>query len=79
MARVRLWITSGLVDLNQHLKQATVRRDIVVQLFRMHRDAGHPDYGSIDMKEVERRAQALAPSVLPVLLFPERLPLPTSC
>ena len=36
IARVRLSITSGLVDLNKHMKQDTVRRDVVVQLIRMH-------------------------------------------
>ena len=44
MSRVRLSITSGLVDLNKHMKEATVRRDVVVQLIRMHKDAGRPDY-----------------------------------
>ena len=42
-SRVRLVISSGLVDLKL-IKQATVRRHIVVQLIAMHRDAGHPDY-----------------------------------
>ena len=30
-ARVQLAISSGLVDLNKHIREATVRRDIVVQ------------------------------------------------
>ena len=59
-ARVRISITAGLVDLNRLIRQATIRRNIVVQLIRMHRDAGHPDYVGIDMREVERRAQTLA-------------------
>ena len=49
------------------MKQATVRRDVVVQLIRMHRDAGHPEYQAIDMKDVERRAQELAPTNEPVI------------
>ena len=40
-ARVRISISVGLVDLNRLIRQATVRRNIVVQLIRMHRDAGH--------------------------------------
>ena len=59
-ARVRISITAGLVDLNRLIRQATIRRNIVVQLIRMHRDAGHPDYVGIDMREVERRAHTLA-------------------
>ena len=42
--RVRVVIDAGLVDLNKLLKQATIRRNIVIQLVRMHRDANHPDY-----------------------------------
>ena len=62
MSRVRLSITSGLVELNKHMKQATVRRDVVVQLIKMHKDAGHPDYKCVDMEEVKRRAEELTPS-----------------
>ena len=62
LPRVRLSITPGLVDLNKHMKQATVRRDVVVQLIRMHRDAGHPDYQGIDMKHVDQRSRELAPT-----------------
>ena len=43
-ARVRIVIKSGLVDLNALIKQAFVRRNIVVELIKMHRDANHPDY-----------------------------------
>ena len=67
MSRVRLSITSGLVDLNKHMKQATVRRDVVVQLIRMHRDAGHPDYQKIFMSRVEKRALELAPTNEPTI------------
>ncbi len=58
-ARVRISIASGLVDLNRLLRQATVRRNVVVQLIRMRRDAGHPDYASLDMRQVELRAREL--------------------
>ena len=62
-ARVRIAISSGLVDLNALIKQATVRRNIVVQLIRMHRDANHPDY-KVDLACVERlRNQAWGPRV----------------
>ena len=59
-ARVRITIAAGLVDLNRLLRQATVRRNIVVQLIRMRRDAGHPDYVGVDMRRVARQAQQLA-------------------
>ena len=66
-ARVRISIKAGLVDLNRLIRQATIRRNIVVQLIRMHRDAGHPDYVGIDMHDVERRAQTLASSDEPCI------------
>lgn len=59
---VQIHISSGLVDLNKHLKHVTVRRHIVVQLIRMFRDAGHVDYQRLDMRDVERRARLLADS-----------------
>ena len=67
LARVRLSISAGLVDLNKHIKQATVRRDIVVQLIRMHRDSGDPDYAGINMQSVEKRARELAPTDAPTI------------
>ncbi len=36
-AHVRIVISAGLTDLNALLRQATVRRNTVVQLIRMHR------------------------------------------
>ena len=66
-ARVRLTIASGLVDLNRLLRQATVRRNVVVQLIRMRRDAGHPDYAGVDMHQVERRARELASTNEPTI------------
>ena len=61
--RVRIVVTAGLVELNKLLKQATVRRDIVAQLIRLHRDANHPDYQRDGMKEIEIKARQLAPKV----------------
>jgi hypothetical protein len=49
-ARVRVTIAAGLVDLNKLLRQATVRRNVVEQLIRMRRDAGHPDYQHVNME-----------------------------
>ena len=43
-ARVRVTIAAGLVELNKLLRQATVRRNVVEQLIRMRKEAGHPDY-----------------------------------
>ena len=59
-AHVRITIASGLVDLNRLPRQATVRRNIVVQLIRMRRDARHPDYVGVDMQGVQSRAKLLA-------------------
>ena len=60
-ARVAVSISSGLVDLNKCIKEATIRRNVVVQLIRMHRDSGHPQYRSLNMADVERRAKLLTP------------------
>ena len=66
-ARVRVSITAGLVDLSKCIKEATVRRDVVVQLIRRLRDAGHPDYRRVCMREVEQRVQELAPTDAPAV------------
>ena len=61
-ARVQLQIQAGLVDLNRLIKQATVRRHVVVQLIRMWRDAGHPDYkDAFQGQAFYRRLHALSP------------------
>ena len=65
-ARVRIVIASGLVDLNALIKQATVRRNIVVELIKMHRDAKHPDY-NLELRKVEERAKQLAPTDEPAI------------
>ena len=61
-ARVRISIASGLVALNRLLRQATVRRAVVVRLIQRRRDAKHPDYQSVNMHRVQRLAQKLAPT-----------------
>ena len=66
-ARVQIDIKGGLVNIAKNLKQATVRRDIVVQLIRMWHDAGHPDYKFICMKNVKQRAKQLAPTDEPTI------------
>ena len=61
-ARVQIQIQAGLVDLNRLIKQATVRRHVVVQFIRMWRDAGHPDYkDAFQGKAFHRRLHALSP------------------
>lgn len=65
--RVRVTIAAGLVDLNKLLRQATVRRNVVEQLIRMGRDAGHPDYQHVDMHDVRRRSRELATSDEPAI------------
>ena len=57
---VKLQISSGVVCLNNHIKHATVRRNVVVQLIRMFKDSGHPDYQHLHMPDVEVKAQNLA-------------------
>ena len=59
--RVRLSISSGLVDLNKYIKQATVRFDVMVQLIALHKAAGKPDYQHLDMDRVRQRAFDLNP------------------
>ena len=49
-----------MVNLNKLLRQATVRRNVVEQLIRMRRDAGHPDYQHVNMEDVHRRTRQLA-------------------
>ena len=66
-SRVRLVIASGLVDLNKLLKQATVRKHIVLALIALQRDAGHPDYQQLNMREVAENAEELASSDAAVL------------
>ena len=66
-ARVAISITSGLVNLNKCLREATIRRDVVVQLIRMRRDSGHPDFQGIDMAGVEVRAREMASSNDPTI------------
>jgi len=65
--RVRVVIAAGLVDLNRLLKQATVRRNVIVQLIRMHRGANHPDYQRDSMESIELRARELAPTDDPTI------------
>jgi hypothetical protein len=52
-SRVHLLISSGLVELNKHIREVTVRRDIVVRLIQMHRDAGDDRYRHVDMNDVK--------------------------
>ena len=66
-ARVRITIAVGLADYNKLLRQCTIRRNIVVQLIRMRRDAGHPDYVGVDMTRVATRAQHLASTDAPTI------------
>ena len=57
---VSVQIIHGLVDLNKILKQATVRRNVVLQLIRMLKDSGDEDYKDIDMQDVSRRCKDLS-------------------
>ena len=66
-SRVRITIAAGLVDVNRLLKEATVRRHIVIELIRMRRQMGHPDYGKVDMRSVIKKAKELTPSNEPTI------------
>ena len=41
-SQVRISIEAGLVSLQGYLREVTVRRNVVVQLIRMFKDAGTP-------------------------------------
>ena len=66
-ARVQVAIGSGLVDLNKCIREATIRRPIVVRLIEMHREKGHVDYQKQSMEDVRRRVQELAPTDEPTI------------
>ena len=66
-ARCRLWISSGLTDLNKLLKQATMRRNVVVEYIRMMKATGHTDYKNVEMDEVKRRARCMVPTDEPTI------------
>ena len=60
--RVKVSITSGLVELDKLVKQATVRYDVMVRLIALHKDAGEKDYQSVNLKDVAKRAKELNPT-----------------
>jgi hypothetical protein len=61
-SEVRVSIDAGLVSLKDHIKEVTVRRNVVVQLIRLFKDAEHPDCAKPDMAAVELRSKKLADS-----------------
>ena len=54
-ARVQVEVKGGLLSIESCLKQATVRRDIAVNLIIMLRDLGHPDYYGIRWEDVKKK------------------------
>ena len=56
-----------MVSLQNHIREATVRRHVVVQLIRLFKDSGHPDYATQDMAGVERRSLDLTDSDDPAI------------
>ena len=60
--RVQVSITSGLVDLDDLLKEATVRHDVIMRVIQFHKDAGEPDYQALNMEEVAKRTRELNPT-----------------
>lgn len=57
---VKLQISSGFISLNKRIKHVTVLRIILVQLIRMFRASGHPNYQHLCMEDGARIAQLLA-------------------
>ena len=57
---VHVHVSGGLMELNRHLKEITVRRDAVVRLILMLRDSGHVDYRPLDEDSVRAQAAQLA-------------------
>ena len=66
-SQVRVCIEAGLVELKKHIREATVRRNVVVQLIRMLKERGHPDYQKQNMDDVELRAKELTDSDDPAI------------
>ena len=66
-SKVRVLISSGIIDLNKYIRQATVRRNVVVQLIRMFKDTGHMDYQHVNMDDVKKRSQDLASTDEPAI------------
>ena len=66
-ARVRIHISAGLVELNKHMREATVRRDIVVRLITMHRNAGRKEYLHLKDEDIRAKANELTSSNEPAI------------
>jgi len=49
------------------MREITVRRDIVVSLIEMHREAGDERYQKLDMREVRKKAHELAATTEPTI------------
>ena len=71
--RVQVALGSGLVDLNKCIREATIRRPVVVRLIQMFRDKGHPDYQKQSMDDVRLRVAQLTPTDEPNIPMPLRL------
>ena len=65
--RVKVCISAGLVELNKYVREATVRRPVVVALIKHFKDAGHPDYSGVSMTDVMVRVKELAVSDAPAV------------
>ena len=59
-AIVKVRVTHGLIDFSKYLKDATVRRQIVIDLVRMLKASGDEDYADQDLEVVKGRAYELA-------------------
>ena len=46
-------------DIGKYIREATVRRDVVVRLILMLKDSGHIDYQHLSRRNVEERARLL--------------------
>ena len=56
---VQIQVEGALKNIGKYIREATVRRDVVVRLIQMLKDDGHRDYQHLHMDEVEERARRL--------------------
>ena len=62
-ARVQVQISSAATDAVRYLSQAKVRAEVVVELIRLLKDTGHPDFADVDMAAVTRKAKRELPTM----------------
>ena len=56
---VQVHVSGGLLQVSRYMKEATVRRYVVIRLILMKKESGHRDYQHLDTDVVRERAEAL--------------------